>query len=129
VARRLLGVNDECDSSPTVPRYPLRSNPGVVLVSPLHTPHRRHNRQGFSSPSHSDTRRVIRAFCWTHSRDEVEHQRPVHLKYLNMGGPVVWFWECNKRGQWSRGRRMGVRCRSSQGSCATNRLLMPASHA
>ena len=43
VARRLLGVDDECDSSPAVPRYPLRSNPGVVLVSPLHTPHRRHN--------------------------------------------------------------------------------------
>jgi hypothetical protein len=43
VARRPLGSDDECDSSPAVPRYPLRSNSGVVLVSPLHTPHRRHN--------------------------------------------------------------------------------------
>jgi hypothetical protein len=41
VARKLLRSDDEIDSVAAVPRYPLRSNPGVVLVSPLHTPPRR----------------------------------------------------------------------------------------
>jgi hypothetical protein len=41
VARKLLRSDNEIDSVAVVPRYPLRSNPGVVLVSPLHTPPRR----------------------------------------------------------------------------------------
>jgi hypothetical protein len=41
VARKLLRSDEEIDSVAVVPRYPLRSNPGVVLVSPLHTPPRR----------------------------------------------------------------------------------------
>jgi hypothetical protein len=46
MARKPLCSDDEIDSSIAVPRYPLRSNPGVVLVSPLHTPHRRGNKNG-----------------------------------------------------------------------------------
>jgi hypothetical protein len=42
VARTLHRSNDEIDSIAAVPHYPLRSNPRVVLVSPLHTPPRRH---------------------------------------------------------------------------------------
>jgi hypothetical protein len=41
VARNPNRSDDEIDSDATVPRYPLRSNPRVVLVSPLHTPSRR----------------------------------------------------------------------------------------
>jgi hypothetical protein len=41
VARNLLRSDDEIDSIAAVPRYPLHSNPRVVLVSPLHTPPRR----------------------------------------------------------------------------------------
>jgi hypothetical protein len=41
VARNLLRSDNEIDSVAVVPRYPLRSNPRVVLVSPLHTPPRR----------------------------------------------------------------------------------------
>jgi hypothetical protein len=41
VARNLLRSDAEIDSVAAVPRYPLRSNPRVVLVSPLHTPPRR----------------------------------------------------------------------------------------
>jgi hypothetical protein len=41
VARNLHRSDDEIDSVAAVPRYPLRSNPRVVLVLPLHTPPRR----------------------------------------------------------------------------------------
>jgi hypothetical protein len=41
MARNLNHSDDEIDSDATIPRYPLHSNPHVVLVSPLHTPSRR----------------------------------------------------------------------------------------
>jgi hypothetical protein len=39
-------AGDEIDSDATIPRYPLHSYPHVVLISPLHTPCRRHINTG-----------------------------------------------------------------------------------
>jgi hypothetical protein len=60
-------AGDEIDSDAAIPRYPLHSYPHVVLISPLHTPCRRHINTGLQGLASLED-----LFGWSRVRFAVE---------------------------------------------------------